>query len=110
MKINVLGEEYTVDIIPKSEDPKFADGNDGYADTSEKRCVIDDMSDSENDVFVKGDLKKYRKQVIRHELLHAFLFESGLDVNSWAYNEELVDWMAIQFPKIAKAFAEADCM
>ena len=37
------------------------------------------------------------KKVIRHELVHAFLFESGLSVNSWADNEEIVDWIAIQF-------------
>lgn len=109
MKINVLGTEYTVNITPKGDDPRLTD-NDGYTDTSEKLCVIDDLSESEDDVFAKGDLKKYRRQVIRHEIIHAFLFESGLDVNSWACNEELVDWIAIQFPKIAKAVAEADCM
>lgn len=110
MEINVLGTEYTVNITPRREDPRLADGSDGYTDTSEKLCVIDDMSEAEDEIFVKGDLKKYRQQVIRHELLHAFLFESGLDANSWAYNEELVDWIAIQFPKIAKAFDEAECM
>ncbi len=109
MEVSVLGTEYTVNITAKDEDPRLED-NDGYCDTSEKLCVIDDLSKAENDVSAKGDLKSYRKQVIRHELLHAFLFESGLDVNSWAYNEELIDWIAIQFPKIAKAFAEADCM
>ena len=110
MKVNVLGEPYTIDIIPAETDPKLEEDHDGYCDTSEKRCVIDDLSEAENDRNATGDLKSYRKQVIRHELLHAFLFESGLDVNSWAYNEELVDWIAIQFPKIAKAFDEADCM
>lgn len=109
MEVNVLGTEYTVDIMAKGEDPRLED-NDGYCDTSEKLCVIDDMAEAENDVSAKGDLKSYQKQVIRHELIHAFLFESGLDVNSWAYNEELIDWIAIQFPKIAKAFAEADCL
>ncbi len=110
MKINILGTEYTVDITPASEDPRLTDINDGYTDTTEKVCVIDDMSEAEKDICSKGDLKKYRKQVVRHELLHAFLFESGLDVNSWAGNEEMIDWFAIQFPKITKAFDEADCM
>ena len=54
----------------------------------------------------------YQHKVIRHEIVHAFLYESGLDVNSlsggaWAKNEEMVDWMAIQIPKILKAFQEA---
>ena len=39
----------------------------------------------------------------------SFLFESGLDQNSnlcesWAINEEMVDWMAIQMPKIMNIY------
>lgn len=109
MEINVLGTEYTVNITPQNEDPRLGD-IDGYTDTSEKLCVVDSMSEAEKDISAKGNLKNYRRQVMRHEILHAFLYESGLDANSWAYNEELVDWIAIQFPKIAKAFDEADCM
>lgn len=42
---------------------------------------------------------------MRHEILHAFLFESGLSENAgfsgcWATNEEMVDWFAIQSTKI----------
>lgn len=110
MEVNILGEEYTIDIVPKSEDPKLDDTKDGYCDTSEKICVIDDMSDMKDDIDGKGNIKAYRKQVIRHEMLHAFLHESGLDVCSWAGNEEMVDWFAIQFPKIAKAYDEAGCL
>ena len=37
------------------------------------------------------------------------MFESGLDCNSnnvegWARNEEMVDWMAIQMPKIMDVY------
>ena len=43
--------------------------------------------------------------VLVHELVHAFLYESGLSINSlspsgWASNEEMTDWMAIQGPKL----------
>ena len=49
-----------------------------------------------------------RKKNVRHELVHAFLFECGLAENSnWAQNEELVDWIAIQGPKIYKAWQDA---
>ncbi|MFD1464645.1 hypothetical protein ACFQ4L_00875 [Lapidilactobacillus mulanensis] len=41
----------------------------------------------------------------RHELIHAFLCESGLAENSdWAQNEEVVDWIARQFPKLFETF------
>lgn len=60
----------------------------------------------------KRDLVAYQRKVIRHEIIHAFLYESGLDNNSlsggaWAKNEEMVDWLSIQAPKIFKAFREA---
>ena len=48
--------------------------------------------------------------------MHAFLNESGLQSaanacdGSWARNEEMVDWFAIQSPKIYKVFAELDIL
>ena len=49
--------------------------------------------------------------MLRHEIVHAFLYESGLDVSSeWARNEEIVDWIALQTPKLQKAFEEAGCL
>lgn len=46
------------------------------------------------------DLIAYQKKVLRHEIVHAFLYESGLWQNAygskcWAKNEEMIDWMAI---------------
>lgn len=54
----------------------------------------------------------YSKKTLRHEITHAFLFESGLEDNSneadaWARNEEMVDWIAFQGPKIYAAWQEA---
>ncbi len=47
----------------------------------------------------------------RHEIIHAFLFESGLAENSeWAQNEEMVDFFAIQFPKLMEVFKNADAI
>ena len=58
------------------------------------------------------NLEEYKKNVLRHEIIHAFLYESGLQNNSacggaWAQNEEMIDWIAIRFSKIQKAFKEA---
>lgn len=56
------------------------------------------------------------KQTIRHELVHAFLDESGLQENSnqfegsWATNEEMVDWIALQGPKIYEAWRTAGAL
>jgi len=52
-----------------------------------------------------------RNRVLRHEILHAFMFESGLGYNFHAtdvidVNETMVDWFAIQYPKIKQVFVE----
>ena len=108
MKVNVLGTEYSV-IISNERTDEALKGKDGYCDTSTKECVIDEMPYI--DPNQKKNLPEYQKQVIRHELIHAFVYESGLDVCSdWAKNEEMVDWMAVQFPKMLKAFNEASAL
>jgi len=104
MKINVLGTEYTIEILDRSDDPRL-DGYDGYCDDSVKKIVLPVHHDEKDD---KADLAVVWKKVIRHEIVHAFLSESGLAENSpWAQNEELVEWIAIQGPKIYKAWQEA---
>ena len=42
----------------------------------------------------------YQEVTIRHELIHGFLFESGLHGSSWSHNEDIIDWFANQIPKI----------
>lgn len=107
MKINVLGTEYTVEERNVETDEKLA-GADGYSDHTSKECIVDEMKKS-NERTLKN-IELYKKSVTRHEIIHAFLHESGLDVCSWAHNEEMVDWLAIQFPKLYEAFLQADCI
>ena len=58
--------------------------------------------------------KAQERLTLRHEVIHAFLNESGLTsssngVDCWALNEEMVDWIAIQYPKIRKVFQQLGC-
>lgn len=107
-KVSVLGVEYKI-IFRTAKNDKKLDGADGYCEFLSKEIVID------KSIFTGGDgspllLKKLDLlglKVIRHELIHAFIYESGLSSeNIWAENEELVDWIAIQFPKLKKCFDE----
>ena len=104
MTVDVLGTEYTIIESDRVQNTNL-NNMDGYCDHSTKKIVIDTF---QNQPGSMEDLDKYRNHVIRHELVHAFLFESGLGCESWANNEEIVDWIAYQFPKIAKAFAIAN--
>jgi hypothetical protein len=107
MKVKVLGERYEVIESNCAEDLTLAGASDGYCDHTTKSIVIDTFKPSDDSL---GDLERYRKQVIRHELVHAFLFESGLGANSWGSNEEIVDWIAAMFPKMLEAFEEVDAI
>lgn len=104
MKINVLGAEYTVTY--NHNDPRM-EGMDGFCDETTKEIVVENYEGEDGKPGVKAQLDVQRKKNVRHELVHAFLFECGLAENSpWAQNEELVDWIAIQGPKIWKAWQE----
>lgn len=112
MKIDILGTEYRIEIHKVSEDSYMEEkGLAGYCEEENKLIVVADMS--EEKYFVGMDEKAqetYRKKTLRHEIIHAFLNESGLSDSSnrfdgaWAKNEEMVDWLAIQTPKIYKTF------
>ncbi|MBU5481730.1 hypothetical protein KQI91_11045 [Blautia sp. MSJ-19] len=113
-KVNILGSEWNVKFGSEEEYPNLAE-MDGYSDFSTREIVVDDMEASQGQIGAKADLGHYQKQVVRHEIIHAFLLESGLDSNSnnaesWATNEEMVDWFAIQLPKIFKVFNELELM
>ena len=113
-KVDILGSEWSVKFGNKKEYPNLT-SVDGYTDSSTREIVVDDMEASHGQIGAKADLKSYQKQVVRHEIIHAFLIESGLDSNSnsadsWAVNEEMVDWFAIQSPKIFKVFNELKLM
>ena len=113
MKVNILGTEYTIEHRKAADNQKISEGCDGYCDTSVKLIVVEEMEAEPNS---KADLEFYGKQVVRHEIIHAFMHESGLDANScsfeggWATNEEMIDWFAIQSPKIFKAFKDVGCL
>lgn len=113
-KVNILGTEYRIEIHKVSEDSFMEEKClAGYCEEENKLIVVADMS--EEKYFAGMDEKAqetYRKKTLRHEIMHAFLNESGLSDSSnrfdgaWAKNEEMVDWFAIQSPKIFKVFVE----
>lgn len=117
MKINILGTEYRVETRKVSEDPSLKDNKwSGYCNRMLKLIVIADLSEKSWFNLNNLEIKEYRKKILRHEIIHAFLNESGLWNNAhltsdgWADDEEMVDWFAIQMPKIFKAFKKVGCL
>ncbi len=111
--VNILGTEWTIRFGNEIDFPSL-NGIDGYADSSTKEIVVDDMKKSEGEVGAKGNLKAYQKECLRHEIIHAFMEESGLASNfehkPIGIEETTVDWFAIQSPKIFKLFQELDIL
>lgn len=99
MKINILGTDYDL-----KEDKSIIDvGVDGLCREYSKEILIrpcEEMLSSNDGAEDKG--KRYR-EVMRHEIIHAFFSESGLD--GYSNNEQLVNWLAIQIPKMNDVFA-----
>ena len=116
MKIDVLGTPYDVVLLDYKNDPYFEKNSaDGYCDYVEKRIVICNMQTFPGWDESEAYCREFEKTTLRHELIHAFLNESGLrggshSPNKWAMDEEIIDWLAIQIPKIAKAMKEAGCI
>ena len=109
-KINILGTEYTILLDVPDED--MHEGADGCMDQSIKTIKVAKFVSDRNSL---KNLDDYRKKVLRHEIIHAFLYESGLwnnsgNVTAWGQSEEITDWIAIQSPKLFKAFQEAECI
>lgn len=108
--VNILGTEY--EIIIDAPDEMLHEDADGAMDHSVKRIVVAKFESDRDSV---KDLDVYRKKVLRHEIIHAFLFESGLwnnsgNVTAWGQSEEITDWFAIQSPKIMKVFEELEVL
>ena len=109
MKIDVLGTKYDISIMTEQQDDSLKDC-DGYCDKTVKKIVVA----AKRADYSIGDYGRYMRKVMRHEIIHAFLFESGLQENrkheEWGQDETTVDWFAVQFPKLMRAFESAECL
>lgn len=118
MTVNILGTNYTIEYRKYQEDP-YLSKNDfsGYCSHQDKRIIVGLMrtfpgfEEETCEVILSTE-----RQTLRHEIVHAFLYESGLDTSasevtgSWARSEEIVDWFALQGPKIFIAWKEANAL
>lgn len=109
MKVSILGTEYTIKECSRAED-KYLEECDGYCDKTTKQIGIVTKTEDSN----LGDWEVYRKKVLRHEIIHAYLFESGLhenfEHNQWGHDETFIDWFAAQYPKMLETFKEVGCL
>ncbi|HWP50616.1 MAG TPA: hypothetical protein VN626_02855 [Clostridia bacterium] len=115
IKINVLGTKYEV-ITKKYDEAKAFKRHSvcGFCDGYMKRIVIcDPVTFPGWEHEDKTTIGIAWGETVRHEIVHAFLNESGLANGAaqydggWAKNEEMIDWFTLQGPKIYAAWQEA---
>ena len=97
--IKILDTKYEIvednDYCEKSN----ADGLCNYYNKKIYIRPVDNMFSDDVDITCK--INRYN-EVLKHEIIHAFLDESGLD--AYSKNEELVTFLAMQFNKLRDIF------
>lgn len=103
-KVNILGTGYEIRDESNLNKTQLDGLHEQYAKRIDIRPTEDMLTNDDN-----KNLKKLRyDEVVRHEIMHAFFVESGLE--DYCANEQLVNWFAIQSPKIFKVFQELDIL
>jgi hypothetical protein len=103
MKVDILGTKYRIYTSNADKEPALR-GLGGFEDNTTKEICIDESYVTEKGLPANSlkDMSVQYRHILRHEIIHAFLDESGLEIES--RNELLVDWIATQFPKMQKVF------
>ena len=109
--VYILGTQYNIKLISESDDTMLKTLV-GYTDPTVHKIVVKLIEKQDN---TSQNVADYAKNIMRHELIHAFLFESGLgdcanEIDCWAQNEEMIDWFAHQSSKIFKLFQQLNCL
>lgn len=93
-KINIGGSEYQISKVDKVEGDDILDSSEEYAGMC--RWLKKEIH------IKKGLEKQLSAHVLRHEIFHALLSETGFD--DLSANENLVNMLATQHANIEKVF------
>lgn len=109
--VNILGSVWKIRSGDRKSDKRLEELA-GYTDSSIRTIVL---AEPVLDDFSCQDLHAEMQGTLRHEIIHAFFYESGLWCDSatadhWAMNEEMIDWFALQFPKIEEVCIQVGAM
>lgn len=112
---NILGSEWKIRFVDPDENIVMTEKNMfayEYFISHEIVCTHMDYYNSKDQMTEEEQLLLICMS-LRHEVIHAYLDESGLGsctvpVEAWAVNEEMVDYFATMMPKIYKTFEELD--
>lgn len=104
MKVKILNTKYEI----KNDDRIIEEELDGLCLAYDKKILIRNQEKMLSKSDSPEAKRKRYKEVLRHEIIHAFFDESGLE--KYSRDEELVDWIAVQFPKMLEIFKNTKCI
>ena len=125
LRTEILGVPYEIKFVPFRGDEvsgRLLDVPDasGVLGITNKHARVIYISTDSDVLKSFGDdresVGRLFRETLRHELIHAFLSESGLGSCSlrydygWSQNEEMVDWLAVMAPRIFEKFKELNCI
>ncbi len=104
LRLKILGEEYSITFSTPEQDIKLIE-NAGYCDSLDKKIVINKNMGNYN-ILTHDESSKEQLvwDTIKHEIFHAFFFESGLC--GYGNDEQLINWLAFQFEKFNNCLGE----
>ena len=106
-KINILGAEYDYSELSSVDaTPRHHEGYSGEHAGYDKTIKI--YSGKPFEGTTEAGTIECKKSVVRHEIVHGFLFQSGM--TDWVQDEKLTEWIAMQFPKMLAVFKEVDAL
>lgn len=116
IEFDVLGTTYTL-FFRAEEDLKVSnktkDGKrNGYCRLFDPYITIYVSRNHKNNMVNENKIR----HVMRHEIIHAFIHESGLGSQShspvygWGNDEEIIDWFAAQYPKMYPIFEKLNLL
>lgn len=115
MDVDILGTTYKIIIKKISEDEDLKNRRlSGRCNRFHHEIIVADMEETEYfGELTETEKTEYKKEVLRHEIVHAYLNESGWSTTRMfsgldgRQTNEMVDWIALQFPKMIDTFKQA---
>ena len=110
-KIAVMGTDFDITYTTEEDDPTIK-GKSGVCYSLLHKIKIDQwiyLDDADGSVSETEKASKLLSllAILRHEVMHAFFFQSGLDTQcSFAVDEMLIDWLSLKMPEIVDVMNE----